>query len=156
MSLNWDATSIKYFKDNPDELLVEVPYSYGDGESTYTDLNVETKSLVFGSMSIGMGTITEKNHLEFYARWKTLEKLDRGFYLYAIFNDGEKDCQKLTLDVVKKHIGLSTNVSYESQGKWAERLCKNCFKNEITAKEISAYVTIFKREAKESEIKDAN
>jgi hypothetical protein len=157
MSLNWDATKIKYFKDNPDELYIEVPYSYGDGGNTYTDLNVETKSLVFGSMSVGIGSITNKNYLDFYARWKVLEKLSRSFYLYSTFVGNEKNYQYLTLDVVKKHIGLATNVGFESQTKWSDRIAKGRFSDELkmTAKEINAYTTVFKMEAKELEIKNA-
>lgn len=153
MSLNWDARNIQYFKDHPDELNVEVPDSYGNGKSTYTDLNVETKSLVFGTMAIGIGNITDKNYLDFYARWKTLEKLDSSFYLYSSFNDNEKICHKLTLDVVKKHIGLVTNVGFESLAKWSERMSspRNRFSNQMTKKEISAYVTVFKKETAELE-----
>lgn len=138
MPLNWDTTSVVYFKDNPDELWVN------------DDLNVETKSLVFGSMSVGIGHITEKNFLDFYARWKVLEKMDPSFYLYSTFVDNQKHYQHLTLDVVKKHIGLATNVGYESQTKWSDRMSRNRFSNKMTKTEISAYITVFKKEAQES------
>lgn len=137
MSLNWDTRNVEYFKKNPDELWVN------------DDLNVETKSLVFGSMSIGIGSITEKNCIDFYARWKTLEKLDKAFYLYSVFIDNEKTYQYLTMDIVRKHIGLSTNVGFESQSNWSKRMASNWLKGKVSPKEIDAYVTVFKLEAKE-------
>ncbi len=140
MPLNWDTTTVEYFKNNPDELWVN------------DDLNVETKSLVFGTMSIGIGHITEKNYLDFYARWKVLEKMDPSFYLYSTFIDSQKMYHHLTVDVVKKHIGLATNVSYESNTKWSERMSRNRFSKNLTKNQINAYITVFKLEAMEKEV----
>lgn len=151
MSLNWDATKIQYFKDNPDELYSEVYAGFGDETNTYTDLNVETKSLVFGSMGIGIGSITKSNYLDFYARWKVIEKFDSSFYVYATFVGNEKIYHHLTLDVVKKHIGLSTNVGFESATKWAQRISKNWLRGKASAKEIGAFTIVFKKEAEELE-----
>ena len=121
MPLNWNAERIKFFQENPDDLYVDVP---GDNGSTYSDLNVVTKSLVFGTMSVGIGDLTFKNAPDYYARWKMLEEHD-GYYLYGKVND-EGDFVRfyLTPEIIMQHIGLATNVSHVSKKEWVTRLAK--------------------------------
>lgn len=121
MSLNWSTEKIKYFNDNPDALWVK----YREGEvEEYTDVNAETKSLIFGTMAVGIGYIDYKNAPSFYARWKLMEKLD-GLYLYSTWMNGESEKIYLTPDVLVKHFGLATNVGKVSDKEWLDRYHKN-------------------------------
>jgi hypothetical protein len=120
MTLNWSTQSIKHFKDNPDDLWVK--YSKGTPDE-YEDVNAETKSLIFGSMSLGLGSIKYSNINKWWARWKIYEKYD-SFYLYSKFVNNEIEKVYLTKDVLLKHVGLSMNVSEEADAKWATRVHK--------------------------------
>lgn len=124
MSLNWSTENVKYFKDNPDELWTKTVIKYeGGGEREQEDVNVETKSLIFGSMAVGIGSITYKTAPDFYARWKFFEKYD-GFYLYSVYTGTEDIKTYLTPDVIVKHFGLGTNVSNETENVWVKRMAK--------------------------------
>lgn len=154
MSLNWSTENVKYFKDNPDELWV----TYRKGEKDqYEDVNAETKALIFGSMTLGIGSINYKNAPDFYARWKVFEKYDN-FYLYSVWDGEETTKTYLTPQVVIKHFGLSTNVSTESEAVWAKRVAKNYSQEHargykdilITEKEIRAFLREAKNEFENS------
>ena len=67
MSLNWSTEKVRYFKDHPDELWTKINVGKPHEQE---DLNTETKSLVFGSMALGVGAITYKSAPDYYARWK--------------------------------------------------------------------------------------
>ena len=67
----------------------------------------DTQSIIFTTMAIGLGEITEKNWLEFYARMNILERL-HGY-------------TSIPLERVKEHIGLSTNVNNETRSQWIKR-----------------------------------
>ena len=121
MTLNWNTEKVKYFTQNPDELWVK----QHDGYSEYDDVNAETKSLIFGTMSVGIGNLKITNAGDFYARWKILEK-HYFLSLYIWFDENnEKQTAYLTHDVVMKHIGLQTNVSYVSKKDWISRFVKS-------------------------------
>lgn len=91
MSLNWNATKIKGWDE--------------------VDPN-KRESLIFATMFVDMGEITEKNHEEFYER-------------YVQFNMacGYPDLY-LSLDDVKGAIGLSTNVFTTTTAAWRKRLIR--------------------------------
>jgi hypothetical protein len=157
MSLNWSTENVKYFKDHPDELWTKINVGM-PGEQE--DLNVETKSLVFGSMALGIGSISYKNAPDFYARWKVFEKYDN-FYLYSVWDGEETVKTYLTPQVVVKHFGLSTNVSTESETVWAKRIAKGYAQDHargyrdtlVTEKEIRAIIRDAKNEFENSFIK---
>jgi hypothetical protein len=67
----------------------------------------DTQSIIFSTMSVGMGEITEKNWLEFYARLNIVERL--GGY------------NEITPQRLREHIGLRTNVTYEKRSAWLSR-----------------------------------
>lgn len=144
MSLNWDTRNVKYFQDNPDDLFV----TYGKGtKEEYEDLNVETKSLVFGSMAVGIGAINYKLAPSWYARWKVLEKYD-DFYLYSKFIDGNVVRTYLTPEILTKHKGLTTNVSDETDAKWCKRISIAYVKKDetVTYQYIKKLIDNFKKE----------
>ena len=78
MSLNWDARKCT-------EAWAELPYP-------------TRESLIFGCIPVGIGEITQENHLEWYGRYLTW---------YAV--NGWDD-PYIKLSDVKAAIGLSTNV----------------------------------------------
>lgn len=120
MPLVWNTESVKYFSENPDELWV----TYNKGTSDeYSDVNPETKSLIFGTMSIGINSIKYSTAPDFYARWKILEKYVH-HYLYHIYQNGEFEYVYLSPDILRKHMGLSTNASSRSLSEWLEAMCE--------------------------------
>lgn len=142
MSLDWNASKIEYFKKNPDELWVKVKTNMDE----YDDVNAETKSLIFGSMAVGLGSITYSNSAEWYARWKLMEEYD-GLYLYRTFGDGIDEKVYITPEVVLKHINLSTNVSNRSTSEWCKNFVKpGSFKldNRPTLAQAKALITVHK------------
>lgn len=145
MSLNWSTEKVKYFKDNPDELWVK--YRAGEVEE-YDDVNIETKSLIFGTMAVCMNEITWSKAPEFYARWKVLEKLDN-FYVYSTFLDGESVKTYLTPNMVVKHLGLGTNASRRTKTDWIYRLVES-FKKEVNPRIFTvAEISKIMKEAEE-------
>lgn len=92
MALSYDLTRIK----NKDEVCFE------DGR-----MNVVTECLIFATMSVGLGSITEKNWKKFLARMVVLEKIDGA---YAKTSDGNPHFVA-TPENVYSHIGLKCNVA---------------------------------------------
>lgn len=88
MSLNWDATKAEHWED----------------------LDWDKKeSLIFATMAVDMGEITEKNYEEFFKR-------------YVMFCDATGQTRYLTLADVKSAIGLHTNVSTSTPAAYKKRL----------------------------------
>ena len=78
-------------------------------------------------MAIGMGEITEKNHLEVYARLVLLQ---------ASTLDDRKPW--ITLRMVKALIGAEFNIAYESKSKFSTRMIKATLREveRLEAKEV--------------------
>ena len=77
----------------------------------YSEYNPATKYLAWGSMAIGIGEITQINYKDVYLRHLFMNKLS------TISN-----VMPVTLDDVRKNIGLKTNVSHETKAKWLNRI----------------------------------
>jgi hypothetical protein len=75
-------------------------------------LNPVTEALIWHTMGVGIGTISEANCGEFYGRVKLVETL-HGPSLYG--PDGPRP---ITAEDVTAHIGLSTNVSKTSRAEF--------------------------------------
>ena len=75
-----------------------------------------TEALVWASMAIELGEITEANVDKFYRRLALWQK---AFGPWLRFNDAEI---YLTLEDVKLHIGLTTNVSNSTDKAFATKL----------------------------------
>lgn len=129
MSLNYDLQKIDNFRDlcyerKPlDELTGGGDWWEEDGEGVRQ--NPVTKSLIFATMEVGLGSITKQNAVEFYARLSLVEKV-RGAYVRRIPEDGGRPVEEpITLEQVQAHIGLSTNVARETPARWAKRFYDN-------------------------------
>lgn len=79
------------------------------------NMNPVTKALIFSTLSVGLGEITNKNVDEFVGRFRILEKIHGPF----IVEDGKG--RALEDHEIGAHIGLRTNVSNESRAIWAKR-----------------------------------
>ena len=87
MSLDWNVSRC----DNWEELTDNQP-----------ELD-KTHALVFATMNIGMGSITEKNYKKFYQR-----------YLVQLPMLWEQPRPEINLEDVRRRIGLTTNASKKS------------------------------------------
>lgn len=65
-----------------------------------------TNSLIWGTMSVGMGEITKKNWQEFYTRCHMIETIHGN---WLIDSDGKP--RYITPNDIQSHIGLYTNAS---------------------------------------------
>lgn len=110
MSLNWQVDGIKDYKT--------VCWKE-DGE-----MNPVTNTLIWGTIGVGMGQITDKNVDEFAARFRLLEKI-HGAFLYKPAEGGGKQDWYLSDEDFIAHIGLWCNVSFESRTKWVARMFNN-------------------------------
>ena len=85
----------------------------------YSEYNPVTKYLAWGSMAIGIGEITQLNYKEVYLRHDFMNRLSgypRGTNQLPV-----------TLEDVRKNIGLKTNVVNEPKGKWLNRISKSMY-----------------------------
>ena len=82
----------------------------------YDEYHPATKYLAWGSMAIGIGEITQINYKDVYLRHLFMNKLS------TISN-----VMPVTLDDVRKNIGLKTNVASETKSKWLNRISKSMY-----------------------------
>jgi hypothetical protein len=114
MSLNWNISNIKNYE--------EICFSVDDDGEKY--LSGITEALIFHTMAIGMGEITEQNVSEFYNRASLYAKFFGNPIRYYDEQTEKYETRRFTANEIKNHIGLSTNVSYESPTKWRNRIWK--------------------------------
>lgn len=75
-----------------------------------------TRSLIFLTLNVGIGEITERNADEFYARLHIIERIQG-----ASTRLGGEEVYT-TPQEVRAHIGLRTNVPTETRARWAKRM----------------------------------
>jgi hypothetical protein len=116
MSLNWDITNVQN-KDEVCWIIASEDYPTRGISKGSKVLNPVTESLIFASMATGIGTITEENASEVYARISFIEKVS-GALMYR--GEGWEGLPNITPEEVQAHIGLSTNASFkdETRAKW--------------------------------------
>ena len=96
MSLNWDCTKVR----DKQEVLEGTEW-------------LKANAIIFSTMAIDMGQITEKNVDEFYARYKGLE--------FAIKNTVAEGVTVTRADIARR-VGLSTNVATRTRAQYLKRL----------------------------------
>ena len=143
MGLSFDFTEIENWSEVCHERLTEPPEGYDsleafraancgwgsnwgwtdDEKTTLSRIRPQTDALIWGTMSIGIGEITQANYQEVYERYYVYERAF-GARL-SQFNEatGEREDVFTSLETIKAHIGLSTNVF--------PKRTKTKFKNEI-------------------------
>ena len=81
-----------------------------------------TNMFIWATMSVDLTGITEENHVEFWVRMKLLESLT-GSFMRQWNEETEKwDDRPITIEEVKAHIGLHTNVSKKT---WREFMMRH-------------------------------
>jgi hypothetical protein len=113
MSLNWSLDKIEGYKElcwKPalDEKGKQIIDSDGDEQVTLEPI---TDCLIWGTMCVEMGTITEKTYKEFHKRL-VLAHAEGFAPSINYYDEATKDwaVRIPTLEETKLHIGLSTNV----------------------------------------------
>lgn len=132
MSLNYELSKIKNWQEvtqkkvDPSVTQEEInrqimggaSYYYeedDEGNKTYVSyMNPITNALIWGSMGIGMGQITEDNYHEFWMRMLIDDALN-GFRITDVDDTGKRKPRAVTLEEVREHIGLRTNVTKETK-----------------------------------------
>lgn len=128
MALHWNITDCK----NMEALQVEET-----GEWAVTN------ALIWGTLAVDMGQITNKNIGEFYARVKVWELVSGALVQRLNQKEDTYADYFLSFGDIEKRIGLSTNVSnIHRTSAWFERIDRinadNRYKTPITKNKIKA------------------
>ena len=127
MSLDYELGQIANYK--------EVCYT---GEPGQRKMSAVTHALIFVTMSVDIGHITEKNYLEFYTRTKFVFRLF-GSTLYEADEHGGYKERDFTLEEIRAHIGLGTNVHEKSRAHFVKRHIDSFFRSaDYEARQITA------------------
>ena len=105
MPLNWNITKVV---DHENLCWVKD----GDGHRVHP----VTECLVFGTMGVGLGEITEANCDEFARRLAIYQELVGAMMV------NDKGPRLITAEEVRAHIGLHTNVRNEKPAAWRKRM----------------------------------
>lgn len=117
MALNWNVEKCKNYK-----------------ELTATEeARSDTDAIIWGTMFVGISKITEANYREFYARYHLMELLNGTFRNQRI--DGKIEPYFLTLEAVKRRIGLSTNAGTIPRSTFIKQKVGRYFKEIVEAAE---------------------
>jgi hypothetical protein len=84
-----------------------------------TPLDGVTDTIIYMTIVVGMGEITEKNAAEFFARVELIQKLEGPTMV------GPDGPCNLTLDDIEKRIGLHTNVAMDTWRQFSTRVMTN-------------------------------
>jgi hypothetical protein len=110
MALTWDVRNVA----NSDEVCwytaeADDPNHFIEKGKEY--LSPLTNAFIWHSLSTGIGTITEDNAPEVYARISILEQV---YGASLLTSEGPRP---ITMDDVTRHIGLKTNASFKDESR---------------------------------------
>jgi len=88
-------------------------------EDAKNELNQYQETIGYYMMAIGMGEITQDNHLEVYARLVLLEATNVGVLAAKYINR-----PWISFRMVKLLIGSKFNIAFESKAKFSSRMMK--------------------------------
>jgi hypothetical protein len=111
VSLNYTLDKIANWEDLMEDFPT-TPFDEGGRRPS-----VKTATLIRATVPVGLGSITESNAAEFYARLKMVEQME-GALMYEA---GPKDYFFKPEDVLR-HVGLSTNVSRQTRASWLKQI----------------------------------
>ena len=117
MSLNWNVSNIA----NSEAVCF---FNYKEDGEAKRRLTQSTENLIFLTMVVGLGRITESNYKEFYKRIALFERL-RGCVRVKKSDSGKFVDDPYTLEDIRQHIGLTVNVSDEKPDAWRKRILKS-------------------------------
>jgi hypothetical protein len=122
MALTFDVKKVKNHKDVTTAWRIgnevylteaEIP----EGAEAIEIWHPMTEAIVFRTMAVGFGSVSEKNICEFYTRSMLFDRITDTHPLWV---RGEKT--HLTMEMLQTHIGLTTNVSDETRTAWMKRI----------------------------------
>jgi hypothetical protein len=124
MALRWDLSKIQdqdvcwveATQDDPNHGIVA-------GEKYMSPV---TNALIWSTIAVDLGAITEENAGEFFARVRMWETVFGSFLIRAEV-DGKRPegaAAFITESEVRSHIGLSCNVTSVSRAKWLKKLTR--------------------------------
>lgn len=111
MSLNWDVSEVK----DHEEITAE-------GQPW-----VITETLIWYTMGIDMGRITEDNVNEVFARVMIWEQVNGTGMRKWNKETEDYESVPMTFEDVERRIGLSTNVTTRDREEWGERIAQILF-----------------------------
>lgn len=109
MSLNWNLSAIR----DQSELCWRAVGGTNEDGSPWVELNPVTHALIWATIFVDLGKITDSNAADFHCRLRLWTKLHG-----PLMSDGYEP----TLDDVRAHIGLTTNVADKRTDVWAKRV----------------------------------
>ena len=120
MSLDFDFTKVEE-RLGPDwyAVVTTSPQTRGAESEKWHPI---TDRLIWKTLDIGMGSITEENVDEFWFRLRLIQQLDGPDLEY-----GDGKSYWITKQDVLNHIGMKTNASNESRAAWVKRTMEREF-----------------------------
>jgi len=87
-----------------------------ESKTSVCRMHPTTQSLIFASISVGLGEITRRNAEEFYRRLNMLETSDGAYR--QVRKGTEIEPLLFTPEEVRDHVGLRVNVTDMTKAKW--------------------------------------
>ena len=115
MSLDFDISEVKDYEE------IKVCHEWADENTTEQQIREswKTQAIVFLTMAIGMGSITESNHREFATRIIMWEDVNSSYLRLG----GE--AYRLTYQDIHRRIGLFTNVTEKTKAQFAKTIAQD-------------------------------
>lgn len=134
MALIWDVGNVHNYEDVCFYRATEDDPSRGVKEGD--DLvNPVTNAIVWASIQVCLGGITEANAEQWFARLRLIETLFGPMLIRGSTHVGPPE---ISADEVRAHIGLTVNVTPESDTKWRNRQFKYA---------MDAHLSVYRRAA---------
>lgn len=128
MALNWDVSEI-IEREGREFVWHPTGEKGADGQPIFR-LNPMIDAMIWATISIGIGKITEANFEKVAMRLATVERLSGAF---RVFLDPEKGrrAEYFTTAEVRRMIGLTTNVSTETDAAWKKRILEHTWREAV-------------------------
>ena len=119
MSLDWKVNQIKDYKS--------VCWTESPNDPDKFQLSKLTDVLIWGTILVDLGEISEKNMDEWLRRIAVCEKLHKPFGDRFETVNGKRRQRELypTREELESHIGLQTNVANRTFKQWYKKMCDN-------------------------------
>jgi len=113
MSLDWNVSNVEDFKN--------YCWKPTDKEGEVT-LNPDTEMLIWASLAIGLGKITEDNVNEWRFRMLVKERIDQP--IGYRFEKTKRIPYTPSIETIRRHIGLTANVGNIVRTTWMKQVMK--------------------------------
>ena len=125
MALNYNYGDVKDYKTvclkpNDDPMDVKAGYKF--------KIRPVTDALIWATMAVGFDEISKTNYYEFWLRLNFVEEHQGNYITKWDEKEQKSHDYYITLEDVKKHIGMWTNANRVARGKWwgvmVKKLCE--------------------------------